>query len=416
MTTLEGRLIEVCEFNPGSICKSPFVSPDSKNIAYPIKSQKWFSQGMKICINGSIQKHYQTVSGIIFSPDSQHIAYLGERKNRWVVVLDGNEASQEYDEITITTPIFSPDSKHIAFGAKRGNKWFAVKDGIEEEQHDGFVKGTMTFSSNSKLSYAFYIGPTIGRRQLGGKIIVINDRNKVAEYDKSMNEGMSEKSLEFSPNSKILVYGARRNNKSFVVIDGNEESPHDHISEDISFSPDSKRLAYCAIDGSTWSLILDGKRYGKYSGISWFLFSPDSKHFAYAAHAGEDHYTVLNGEEKRKYPGILDSFVGFSRDSKHFAYGAERRSQQFAVLDDTEQKEYLGITQIDLSFSPDSEYLAYAALQNNQNMLIVVNNAELDMNINLVNKSNFIFDTPKKFHTLVTFRNKFYRLDVEIKE
>lgn len=415
MVNLEGKLTEICKLNLESICATPIVSPDSKRIAYPIRSTKWFSQGMKVCINGSTQKHYQAVSGLVFSPDSQHLAHVAIKRNGMVIVLDGGEISQEYDDISLSTPIFSPDSEHIAFGARRGSKWFAVKDGVEEESHDGFVAGSMVFSPDSRLAYGYYVGSLSGRLQLGGKIIVVSDGTKKAEYDKAKGESMVERSLKYSPDSKILVYGAERNGKFFAVIDGKEESPHDKTSQEIFFSPNSRHVGYFAINNNLWSLVMDGKKHKEYDSIGIHAFSPDSQHFAYKAVTDSDQCIVLDGQEKRKYMGVLDHFIGFSPDSQHFVYGAEWGANQFAVLDGMEQKEYLGIPQIPLSFSPNSKYLVYATTQNNQNMLIVVNDGELDMGINLVIGANFVFDSPNKFHTLVTSRNKIYRLDVEIR-
>jgi len=187
MITLENRLTMLCKVDLGSLCATPSVSPDSRKIAYPIKSKKWFSEGMKVCVNGIAQRHYESVSGLVFSPNSQHFAYVAVRKNRLVVICDGEEISNEYDDISLSTPIFSPDSQHIAFGARLGNKWFAVKDGAEEESHYGFVSGSMTFSSDSKLGYSYYKGQLSGRLQLGGKIIVIDNGKKVAEYDVATN-------------------------------------------------------------------------------------------------------------------------------------------------------------------------------------------------------------------------------------
>jgi hypothetical protein len=415
MANLERKLTEICNLDLDSICETPIVSPDSKKIAYPIKSTGWFSPGRKVFINGHTHENYQGVSGLVFSPDSQHIAYVAMKKHGMIVVRDNKEISDEYEDISRSTPIFSPDSQHLAFGAKRGNKWFAVKDGIEEIPHNGFVAGSMTFSPDSKLAYGYFEGQLIGRLQIGGKTIVMDDGNKIAEYDKGRGESLVEKSVLYSPDSKTLAYGAVRNGKHFVVIDGKEEKPHDKISEKICFSPDSKRYGYATIDNGIWSMILDGKKDKEYQGIGWHLFSPDSKSFAYHAFDNSGGLVIFNGKEKRKYPGgILSQFYGFSPDSKHFAYGVERGYDQFAVLDDIEHKKYSGIPQISLSFSPDSKHLVYAANKNNRSMTIVVNNNELDTDINLVLGASFVFDSPDKFHTLVISKNKIYRLDVEV--
>jgi len=47
------------------------------------------------------------------------------------VVINGEEG-EKYDGIEIWSLIFSPDSQRIAYVAKKGENWFVVIDGKED--------------------------------------------------------------------------------------------------------------------------------------------------------------------------------------------------------------------------------------------------------------------------------------------
>ncbi len=424
MVRLEATLDEICEFDLSSVCADPVVSPDSKKIAYPIRSTGLFSSGMKACVNGSTQRQYAGVAGLRFSPDSQHLVYVATQKGKGVVVVrDGEVISKKYDMITFSTPIFSPDSRHIAFGAMANGKWFAVKDGIEEGPFDGFVIGTMTFSPNSRLSYAYYSGQLRGRKPIGGKCTVIIDRKKVAEYDQNKRESIVEKSLRFSLDSNRFAYGAVRNGKFFPVVDGKEFHGYNRIGANILFTPDSRQFAYLVSDDmNTWNVMIDGQIKKKVQGeVQWMEFSPDSHHFAYAywqqiSSNEQEAHLVIDEREKTGYKGILTNFHSFSPDSRRFAYGGEINLRQFAVIDDKEQKDYWGLPTISPAFSPDSKHFVYATSPSASTMLVVVDGTELDIGFNLINGSKFVFDAPNKFHTLVPRNNKIHQLNVQIRE
>ena len=154
--------------------------------------------------------------------------------------------------------------------------------------------------------------------------MVVLDDQVGAEYD-----GIGEKSLIFSPDSKRFAYGALKGTealwwwwirmefagmdfdavnapdflarmpsgwayvatqggKQLIVTDGRAGAEHDVVCNPI-FSPDGKRMAYLVEDGLISGPVeVDGRSAAAaYEAVGvrnrhWFL-SPDSKHFAYAA-------------------------------------------------------------------------------------------------------------------------------------
>jgi len=95
---------------------NPIFSPDGKHIVFTAgdrdeadySRQKYF-----IVLDGNEGKHYDQILGsLMFSKDSQHIAYLAiDNKKGRLAVLD----DQEYDASNISKMYLSPDGKYIAY-------------------------------------------------------------------------------------------------------------------------------------------------------------------------------------------------------------------------------------------------------------------------------------------------------------
>jgi hypothetical protein len=101
-------------------------------------------------------------------------------------------------------------------------------------------------------------------------------------------------SLKASPDSRRVVYGARRSGQQFVVIDGHEGKPYDGIIGSPIFSPDSQALAYLARRGAQRFAVVDGREGQPYDhsvpGGRIIFDSPDRLH--YLAAKGTDIYLV----------------------------------------------------------------------------------------------------------------------------
>jgi hypothetical protein len=101
-------------------------------------------------VDGVEGKEYDGVGGVVFSPDSQRVAYMARRGDKVLVVMDGVEG-KEYDAIGVY-PVFSPDSKRVAYEAKRGGKQLVAVDGVEGKEYDRFLEGSrLVFDSPSQL-------------------------------------------------------------------------------------------------------------------------------------------------------------------------------------------------------------------------------------------------------------------------
>lgn len=92
----------------------PTFSPDGKRIAFGTITK----QGDFMVVDGQAKKKYFRVGNPVFSPDSNHFAYLATRNSPdkifSVLVLD-DEKLRAIPNNFISAPTFSPDSKNIAY-------------------------------------------------------------------------------------------------------------------------------------------------------------------------------------------------------------------------------------------------------------------------------------------------------------
>jgi Tol biopolymer transport system component len=228
-----------------------------------------------------------------FSPDGQHVAYIGwDSRDEQYVVVD-NKKGKIYEDVN--KPVFSPDSRHVVYAGWRAGKMFVVTDGVEGEAFD-----------------------------------------EVNDY------------FRFSPDGKRMVYFAKRGGQQFLVVDG-VATAYDEII-DFKFSPDSKRRFVEARRGNAMLMSLEGEPTKEYelppskpgeASERWgfqMAFSPDSKRTAWVSRRGGKDFVVLDGTEGKPYDEIQD--LQFTADARHLIYAARRGGKMVAVVDGMESKEY----------------------------------------------------------------------------
>ena len=316
-----------------------------------------------------------TIHSLVFSPDSQRLAYVAEVGKKRAVVVDEREVGQ-YD--SAGQPLFSPDGKHLLYAARAGENTFVVLDGVVGTAYDAI-----------------------------------------------------ETSI-FSPDGKHVAYVAGSGKSRFVVLDGKEQEQYAYIDPNLLFSPDSQRLAYWANRGGSWKnagswfFVLDGKEekdhfdvsswrvtfesfgiteqvvYAAHSRYNMFL-SPDGKHVAQIArHETQTRIresVVFDGAEQRLYDEIDDRSLDFSPDSSHLVYTARLGKKWFVVFDGKEGKQYEGA--LPVIFSQDSKHSAYPAIVADFNLVMVIDGKEGSRMFARIPGSGR-FDPPDTFRYLAT--------------
>ena len=133
------------------------------------------------------------------------------------------------------------------------------------------------------------------------------------------SSGIAE-SLTVSPDNMHVAYGARKGNKWFVVVDGQEGKQYDGLTSGTPiFSPDNKRVAYGAMTEKKWFVVVDGQEGKQYDGIvkgSIIKFNPDGSIY-YLAIKGNGTYLVTSqGLTKVDSESKATPNVGKSEETK----------------------------------------------------------------------------------------------------
>ena len=96
------------------------------------------------------------VTGPVFSPDSQRLAYAAAvHEAKQVVALDGRE-SKAYTGIKVGLLAFSPDSRHLAYGAQGDKGWVMVLDDQEGKPYENLLSlggGKIVFDAPDRFHY-----------------------------------------------------------------------------------------------------------------------------------------------------------------------------------------------------------------------------------------------------------------------
>jgi Tol biopolymer transport system component len=439
---------DLSKFDP----KKPtlWISPDGRRVAYLTEKG--------IVIDGEAKEYDYGVKpeSFAFSPDSKRTAYTAHVKRpksdtNYILVLDGVEAKQSYHGIR-PGPVFSPDSKHVVFFGDRFTKKdyenFVVIDGKEGPPQKGFA-WEMAFTSDSKklvygvnvegreraimrvqtidgseepvdstfgpatLHHNFFYGPAdqLGYIGYGGEnqFLVVYDgkedpnrfreilpRNVIVSGDgkhiayvaesgvfkytvvhdgkpgKEIDSNVADRSLALSPDGSRLGYATRDFGKFKAVIDGQESKVYRGVLG-IVFSPDNKRAAYTAV-AEKWVAVVDGKEGAGYDGLGTPAFSPDSKSVVIAAKLGNREFVLLDGQPQ--VGGIAQKGYEktgaprFGPDGQRLVYLAKSGGKWLLVDAGKEHQAYDAIED-DFYFSADGRQLATVVFEGDKEMVVV---------------------------------------------
>jgi Tol biopolymer transport system component len=390
---------DLSKYNP----KKPtfWVSPDGRHVAYLTEKG--------IVIDGKAREYDYGVEpeSFTFSPDSKRTAYAAHVKRpksdtNFVLVLDGEPGTQAYHHIG-PGPVFSPDSKHVAFVGDRyiGGDYnkFVVLDGKEGEPQKGFAWEMAFTADSTRLVYGvevtgrktnymmreqivdgsqkpvdrafgpatlhrnFFYGPAGQLGYIGnggeGQFLIVYD----GKEDPNRFREIQIRNVVISDDGKHVAFVAEPASfDSVAVIDGKPGKVYggfegDIIPGSLELSPDGSRYGYSVKKSGKAYVVIDGKDGKLYANVGGPVFSPDSKHVAYQAAGGGKLFVVVNGKEGQGYDKL--GMPQFSPDSSTVAYWAEAGGKQFVVVNGQKQKAYdrVGTPR----FSPDGKRLVYLA-------------------------------------------------------
>ena len=244
-------------------------SPDGKMLAFTSR----LGDTDSIKINGvntfSAPGDYSemNISGITFSRDSKHIAYLVQGCNQdnpcpldnlgesiggvWYTVVDNADMGTKYEEIKNLT---FDNNGQLAYFARTGDQWLFIDGSNTYNMPADFTKfpSLIYFSKDNSYLYSY--------ADINGKTFLILNGKQIAQGDYTAFPG-------FTPDGKVIYWSIASDSKSMSLIIDGVEHKHDVVSPILSlpnsmydsfykFTSDGK-IVYGAIDGKDISIIVE---------------------------------------------------------------------------------------------------------------------------------------------------------------
>jgi len=248
----------------------PRFSPDGKHFAYIAARSKGGLRKHKeyLVIDGQEYKEFDGgVSNLVFSPDSQHLAYTAVdselTSNKASVIVDGKPGPGF--EWIVAAPIFSPDSQHVGYIAIN-------KEGVSAQVIDDQVTyANITYMYSGKVSADYrelrfspdghrlaYVVDCPGELIKGGHSLFLDAKQHWhGAYFRDLGTPV------FSPSGRFLAVPVRRiitvqeNIKRWsMIINEREGKLFDMIwIKTLTFSADERQATYVAKEGNKLYLV-----------------------------------------------------------------------------------------------------------------------------------------------------------------
>lgn len=202
---------------------------------------------------------------------------------------------------------FSPDNQHFLFfdNSKGNEKTRVLFDGkrgtTHAFMHHSFID--VFFSEDSK-HYAFIAHKQINSEDnnYSQEYLVIGNESHQQYDDKRIYEEIGVASVIFSSDSNSFAYIAKKNGKSFVVLNNQQESSRFDEIKQLKFIPDKDAVAFIGINktaaGNESFVIFEGQQYGTYAEISNLIITPQGE-LIYSAQkdSSDNTFVFMNGKE-----------------------------------------------------------------------------------------------------------------------
>src|SRR6266568_3703437 len=191
-------------------------------------------------------------------------------------------------------------------------------------------------------------------------ISVVVDGKKQKPYD-----WIIQNAVDFTADSKHVVYAARKRRKAMMVIDGNEGQLADSFSQWI-VSPAGSHIACSAILNGRAHAIVDDVPGAPYDFVHLHDLAADGT-VAYLTTKSNKQMAIINDNESKPYDLISD--IRLSRDGRRFAFVASSNGQTRMIVDDQAGPPFDSFTPV--QFSANGKHVAYLATRGNDNLCIL---------------------------------------------
>ncbi|HJN18959.1 MAG TPA: hypothetical protein QGH10_25900, partial [Armatimonadota bacterium] len=227
-------------------------SRDQLYVAW-LDGTKWAN---RVSFNGKPGRAYRDIDDgkIAVSPDGRRVAYVADKGDMEVLVLDGREG-RPYRYISGFS--FSPDSRRHAYCAwETGAGNYAVVDGARHGPYDVMdggsrvdpphhrMYGAPQFTRDSR--HVIYAAARTVQGRLQWRVVIDGKEGPTFDLGDSRNQ-VAIHVAALSPEPRF-AHRAKKGEKWITVHNGVEGPEHDLV-EWLAISPDGTRLAYFAKNG-----------------------------------------------------------------------------------------------------------------------------------------------------------------------
>src|SRR5262249_6860474 len=208
-------------------------SPDGKRFGYA----KPVPGGTAAVIDGKVGRAYDGIQLIQFSPDSQHVVYVGNRTLNFPVI-DGQEMK---GATMIKGFVFSPIGGRYAYNANGSDGYHIVVDGKESPRYYSAIDNTITFSPDGKhYAYAAYSNLMTVDVVVDGTAL---QTGGIGQFSTRSTPRFNFPSIIYSPDSSRLAFAKQTRDTPLTWLINGEEFARGQTWEFPMFSPTSKHFA-----------------------------------------------------------------------------------------------------------------------------------------------------------------------------
>ena len=361
---LQQILDNIYERNPLGVLKSLDFSPDKKSFVTVSSSTNaniylWNWLGQTVT---QLKGHQGAVNQVVFSPDGQNIATVGEDGFVHVWNFSGKYLLKfKAHKGAANSILFSPNSQYIATVGKDGfvRAWNKFgKKLIEFKSHNS------DDSNDSSSIYFSYDSKRILIHPLQkSEAYILNLSGKQVAKLTWIPGGIDAGAVNITPNGQYIVTSEggsmptiwNWSGQQLAKLKGNR----------VNFSSDSQFVATIEFDGQAYLWNISGKLLaelkGHKSGVLDVSFSPNGKQLVTAGKDGIARVWNFSGEQIAELKGHRGSIasVRFSPNGQLIATGGADGKIRLWDLSGQEQLELTGHrrTVSSIDFSPDSKSL-----------------------------------------------------------
>ena len=230
-----------------------------------------------------------------------HIAWVEQKAStsKWIVYRDGKEMGGKYDGVKYLE--FSPDGEHLAFFGQRNLQWLLVLDGQERSQAFADVTPVVFEPRGPSWAFSACAAENTCTMVVGGH---------PADTPRETYDQVSPP--QFSLDGKRLGFMVQFHGKWTAIVDGKAIGPQMKGYSCLGFSPDAAHFFVCGTTNKAeltypqWTYFVDGAPGPYFAQISPITFSSDDRHYAYGGSGSQ----VAFKKDKTNGTIVLDGKSG----------------------------------------------------------------------------------------------------------